>query len=125
MKIVNLSKTRPFGRASLVAAIALLSCAATTGVAAAAPFDEAPPNYVVRYADLNPAKAADAARLLRRIEYGADQVCGAVYAPDLNQRAVHRQCRADAIGRAVREANLPMVTALAERSAPPVTLAGE
>ena len=125
MKIVNLSKAWPVGLASLVAAMAALAFTAASGAATAGPFDETPPSYVVHYTDLDPAKAADAARLLRRIEHGAEQVCGAFYAPDLNQRAVHRQCRAEAIGRAMREANLPMVTALAQGSAPSVALAGE
>jgi len=125
MKIVKLSKTRPRGRASGVAAVALAVLAATSGAALAAARGEPGQSYVVRYGDLHPERPADAAKLLRRVEYAAGQVCGTESAPDLSRRAVYRHCRTDAIARAVREANLPMVTALAQRSTRPVTLAGE
>jgi UrcA family protein len=125
MKIVNLSKPRPRGRAIAVAALALAVLSGAAGAAQAAGPGEAEPSYVVRFADLNPARPADAARLLRRIEAAAGLVCGTESVPDLTQRAVWRRCRADAVERAVQEANFPTVTALAHRSATPVALAGE
>jgi UrcA family protein len=125
MKIVNVSKTRPLGRAIPVALAALVALSATAGAAQAAGPGEPDPSYVVRYADLDPARAADAARLLRRIEYAAGQVCGTEFTPDLTQRAVWRRCRALAIERAVQEAGLPLLTSLAHRSATPMALAGE
>jgi UrcA family protein len=124
MRIVNLSKARPPGRAIPVATLALALLAAGAGAVQAAP-GEPEATYVVRFGDLNPGKPADAARLLRRIEFAAGQVCGVEFAPDLAQRAVWRRCRAEAIERAIREADLPMVTALAHRAVQPVTLAGE
>ena len=124
MRISKLSNTRPVGRATVVAAVALAALATTSGGATAAPFDGQDVSYVVRYGDLDPARPADAAKLLRRIEYAAGKVCGSESAPDLTQREVWRHCRAATVARTVREANLPMVTALAHPSAPSAALAG-
>jgi len=121
MRIYSVSKTRLLGRAICVAAAVVAVAAASAGPTLAAE----PQSQTVRFGDLNPHQPADAAKLLRRIEYAAGVVCGDSNIPDLTQRAVQRRCYAVAVDRAVRDVDLPMVTALAQRSAPPVTVAGE
>jgi UrcA family protein len=122
MKNLKNSGVRPQGRALGCAASAVFLAAAALAGAA---FAETPNEVRVNVRDLNLQTPAGAQALLRRVSDAANQVCGGeplIY--NLGDRQRFRRCRAEAIARAVRDADTPMVTALAHRSAEPLTLAG-
>jgi UrcA family protein len=103
-----------------VAIAATVIAAATLGGVARA---ETPLEVRVNVRDLDPSTPAGAQTLLRRIRYAAELVCGDPYVYDLADRAQRFRCRAEAIDRAVREADIPLLTAFAHPSEP-VRLAG-
>ena len=98
-----------------LAALALLGTAVTLAptVANAAPDATITQSLVVRYADLDPTNAADAARLLVRISGAARAVCrNGFNAP------VQRECYEAAMSNAVAKVNFPLVnTMFASRGA--------
>ena len=71
-----------------------------------------PPSMTVRYGDLNLSTPEGTARLYRRLSYAAQQVCPAQQR-DLGDYARGRACQAEAIRRAVREINSPMLARVA------------
>jgi UrcA family protein len=93
-----------------LAGAALLASAAP--VVAAGQQEEPAASVRVSFADLDINKPAGAETLLKRIERAADAVCGE--APDPVARDfAPRQCRKDAVSRAVGRMNAPMLTAVA------------
>jgi len=81
---------------------ALSGCAALTAVAQAAPPADVP-SAVVKYDPARAATEQGASELYRRIAAAAAQVCPAVSSFGLVLNAQVRQCRQDAIERAVGE----------------------
>lgn len=78
---------------------------------AAAPASNAPPQAMVKFADLDLASDAGASTLLRRIEAAARMVCGNPREiQPLAQLLQVQQCNAQAIGRAVTVIGAPKVT---------------
>jgi UrcA family protein len=106
-----------------------LSLAATALLAYAQPasahLDDRSTSVVVRFADLDINHPAGAERLLDRIEQAADTACGGEPSSGLDgERRVYRQCRTDAITRAVDQLNAPLLTAVAAGRLKPIRLAG-
>ena len=92
-----------------LAALALLGTAATLAptVARAAPDATIRQSMVVRFADLDPANPADAARLLVRISVAAQAVCrNGANAP------VQHECYDAAMSAAVAKVNFPLVNTM-------------
>ena len=89
------------------AAVSALTLA-LAGAAVAQPRDWESP---VTYADLRIEREADARTLLQRINRVATRLCGG---PEISLRAkqVMQACRAEAVTRAVRQVNAPMLTAV-------------
>jgi UrcA family protein len=84
------------------------------------------PSVTVQYADLNLSGAAGAKAMLQRIHQAASAVCGAQPDSKIDQAArLHDQCVNQAIAGAVRQLDIPMVTALSRghRGAAPTALA--
>jgi UrcA family protein len=123
MNFVTVSNLRPRRRGCYGVALALgLSVVAASSGALAQ--DAAPRSVTVSVRDLDLQTPGGAARLMRRLEHAADTVCGDRFVIDLSQRRQFRSCRQAAVGRAVRDANAPMLSALAQRTVEPSTLAG-
>jgi UrcA family protein len=100
-----------------VLALCGASLLATAGLAAAAPAlaqsDDAPSIHV-SYADLNLGSRDGAKAMIGRIDDAASRVCGGP--PDmrlLDARAYYWACKGQAVERAVRQLDAPLVTAMA------------
>jgi UrcA family protein len=66
----------------------------------------------VSYQDLSLSRPADAAALLRRIEWAAREVCGELDGPrPLSQAVRGQQCYAEAVARAVSSLHAQALTA--------------
>ena len=79
----------------------------------------------VSYADLNLRSEPGARAMYGRIEDAAMHVCG--QQPDIHQlteRELYQKCKSQAVDRAVRDLDAPLVTAAAGRTASTVVLAG-
>ncbi len=114
-------------RSLLAAAVlggALLASApyATADYARAArPMD---PAVTVHFADLNPATPAGVAALYARIEDAAHTVCGPSFSLwDANAYRTWKECTRSTIDHTVRRINLPLLTALHQKAAPPLQVA--
>src|SRR5882724_6620789 len=70
------------------------------------------PTKVVRFDDLNIAKAAGAKVLYRRIQAAAQEVCPSFMTKDSHLLAVQRACVEQAIDNAVRSVNAAALTEL-------------
>jgi UrcA family protein len=113
---------RPYGRTLGCAACAILLAATAFGRDAIA---DTPNSVRVGVRDLDLGTDAGAQRLLARIKDAANRVCGQdAFELDLGRRSRFIHCRAEAIEQAVRAADAPTLTALAHRSAAPLTLGG-
>jgi UrcA family protein len=111
---------------ALGASLAVISGLAIGGAAAAQTdqFDH-PPSVNVAYGDLNLQSQAGAKAMLSRLEGAATDVCGGE--PDihlLDRQAIYQRCRAEAVDRAVRTMDAPLVTAMAGQSGATIVLAG-
>lgn len=73
---------------------------------------EGVPTVVVNYSDLNLGTNEGNVALYQRIAAAARQVCPLEDARNLSRAAHSKECRADAIGRAVRAVNSPQLAAL-------------
>jgi UrcA family protein len=103
-----------------LAVTALLACAQP----ASAQLDDRSASVVVRFADLDINHTAGADILLRRIERAADTACGGEPSFGLGgESRLYRQCRTDAITRAVDQLNAPLLTAAAAGRSKPIRLA--
>lgn len=99
-------------RNSIPGALALLAATICTS-AIAGPAQVSPPTQIIAFADLNLNSPAGVARLYRRIQRAADQVCE--FPPDLRElRAVResKSCKARAMERAVIQVDIPALHAL-------------
>jgi len=99
-----------------VAFTVVATCAAigALGTAHAASADV--PARTVRYSDLNLSTEQGALVLYERIEAAASRVCAADNMLDLDALATARVCREQAIAKAVRAVNMPMLASVhAER----------
>lgn len=87
----------------LAAAAALALSAAAVAPALAAPAADAPNQTAVKVSDLNLANPYDAARLMRRLEAAALNVCGAdtFSVRTVKLAARHSDCYRDALSNAV------------------------
>ena len=123
MNIVRFLASGGSRRALVCAATAAITLAAAAGAASAQPTPEG--GVRVRVADLDIRTAYGARILLARIKWAAGQACGdQPLLNDLGERLRFRQCREDAVERAVLKLDAPMVSALAHGSARPLALAG-
>jgi UrcA family protein len=80
----------------------------------------------VQYADLNLSSTAGAKAMLQRIHHAANDVCGPQPSSKIDRNArIHATCVDQAVTGAVRQLDVPMVTALyrGDRGAAPTTLA--
>lgn len=101
-------KTTNYTQRVAMAAIAAL-CLATAAMGAHA--DELiPAARTVRYADLNLNTPAGAAVLYKRIRDAAEQVCGDVHAPRLEEAAAAKACVARAVEAGVHAVNKVQLT---------------
>ncbi len=104
-----------------VAAVAFATVASSSAALAAEP----PTEVRVSTRDLNLQTPAGAQTLMHRIYSAATLVCGGgPLTLEIADYQSFRRCRADAVARAVRDADAPMVTALAYHGSAPMTLAG-
>jgi UrcA family protein len=79
----------------------------------------------VSYADLNLRSTDGAREMLSRIEGAATKVCGQEpEVQQLEERSLFKSCKAYAVGKAVRDLDAPMVTAMAGRESGTLRLAG-
>jgi UrcA family protein len=124
MNFLNISSSRRTRRGPCVAASLALGVAAATFGAAASAQEQPPRSVIVNVRDLDTQTPAGAAKLMRRIESAANTVCGDRFVLDLSQHRQFYACRSAAVGRAVQDANLPMLNALARRPADSLTVAG-
>jgi UrcA family protein len=119
---MDLEMTKSFVAHALglsLAATALLACAQP----ASAQRDDRSTSVVVRFADLDINHPAGADMLLGRIERAADTVCGGEPSNGLEgEGRVYRQCRTDAITRAVDQLNAPLLSAIAAGRSKPIRL---
>ena len=105
----------PSNRRSAVRMAALVGCfiAATfTGVAGAASPATDVPSVVVRFADLNLGTERGVRTLYARIAGAARTVCPDALISDLHSAARIHACQQQAIARAVREVNAPLLAAV-------------
>jgi len=92
---------------------AVLLAAAISPSAMAEPAPEIPPSLAVSYSDLNVASPAGVARLYRRIQKAAEQVCD--YPLDLDrvrEVMMRKGCKARATERAVMQVDISALNAL-------------
>ena len=73
------------------------------------------PSVTVNYGDLDLSTTAGTGRLYKRIVAAAEIVCPKSTAQDLQSLSAGRVCRADAIARAVRAVNSPLLAAIHEQ----------
>ncbi len=99
---------------------------AVTGALAVAGLAQAQTDIMtVRAGDLNLASSRGAAVALQRIDMAARGFCGEASPLDLSRTAASAKCRRDMMGKAVDKMAAPLVTALYEKAAPPVSLAAK
>ncbi len=92
---------------------ALAACAAIGAVGSAhAATAGSPPAIKVRYADLNLSTEQGSIALYGRIVAAAHEVCAADVFRDLRAAAAAKTCAAEAIARAVRDVNSPMLASV-------------
>jgi UrcA family protein len=110
MTTANLPQPQRRGTTVRIAALMGYVVAATaTGVAGAtSPADDVP-SVVVRYADLDLATDHGVRVLYARIAQAASTVCPEVPESDLHALAPSRACQQQAIARAVRAVNSPLL----------------
>lgn len=103
-----------------VAAAAVVVVLPVSGAAAAGANEEVRAQKIVRSVDLDLSSRRDAARLLRRIETAALQVCGAgpTSLSPVKQAIRRSPCFADAVATAVDRLKSPEVNLAYERSRP-------
>ena len=102
-------------RALVVMAAGLLVSAAL----AAEPIREfAVPRIAVEYGDLDLTSADGVQALHRRLAYAAERVCPRSDGLNLHDKALARECRKQALDRAVREIGSPELAALHAATAP-------
>jgi UrcA family protein len=109
MDIFSFSGGHTGRRTRLCAFAAALLCATWASAAAA---QGKPLSVTVKYRDLDLKSPAGAQRLLRRIKFAAEHVCGEAMIVDLAQRDDLRRCRDEAVERAVRDADIPTLSAI-------------
>jgi UrcA family protein len=98
-------------RSIAFATTVLLALAPVATLLAASPTSDEVPRVTVRFADLNLSTTQGAAALLRRIEFGARQVCGdGADRRRLAQWAVFRKCYSAAVARAVMDVGRPKLS---------------
>ncbi len=99
---------------------------ALSGALAAAGLAQAQTDTMtVRIGDLNLASSRGAAVALQRINMAARAFCGEASQLDLSGTAASAKCRRDMMGKAVDKTAAPLVTALYQKTAPPVALAAK
>jgi UrcA family protein len=102
-------------RAAMVSTI-LATCTAIGAIGSAQAANADSPALRIRYSDLNLSSEQGSLALYGRIVAAAHQVCDFADNRDLHSVAAARACREQAIARAVRDVNSPMLAALyAER----------
>jgi UrcA family protein len=104
---------------------ASLLAAASLSIAGAASAQSDATSIHVSYADLNLRSDQGARSMLERIDDAAMRVCGGQ--PDIRQlaeRDLFQKCKNQAVDRAVRDLDAPLVTAAAGRTGSTVVLAG-
>jgi UrcA family protein len=102
-----------------------LAVAAISAIAACGLAQAQTSTMTVRVGDLNLASSRGAAVALQRINMAARAFCGEASRPDLTGTAASAKCRRDMMGKAVDKMAAPLVTALYEKTAPPVSLAAK
>jgi UrcA family protein len=95
-----------------VAVTALAACAAIGSVGSARAATVEPPAVKVRYSDLNLSTEQGSLILYGRIVAAAHEVCAVDVFRDLRAVAASRACAAEAIARAVRDVNSPMLASV-------------
>jgi UrcA family protein len=101
-------------------AVAVIGALAAAGLAQAQT-----DTMTVRVGDLNLASSRGAAVALQRINMAARAFCGDASPLDFTGTAASAKCRRDLMGKAVDKMDAPLVTALYEKTAPPVSLAAK
>jgi UrcA family protein len=81
-----------------------------SAVAAAGDRGDEPLGHTVNFADLDLTRGPGVAALYARIRSAAQQVCGPVDARQLQALTNWKRCTKQAIARAVRDVNAPMLT---------------
>lgn len=104
------------GRLRTAMAFTVLACTALGAVGSAHAATAGSPAITVRYTDLNLSTEQGSLALYRRIVAAAHQVCVVEGISDPRAVVAARSCREQAIARAVRDVNSPMLAAVhAER----------
>jgi UrcA family protein len=107
-----------------VRAAAAVSIAVFAANLTGAPSAHASEPVLVHFGDLNVHSAAGAQVLLRRINWAATKACGTEpYIFDLGEQRRFHHCRIEAVDRAVRKVDSPMLDVVAGHVTAPVTLA--
>jgi UrcA family protein len=82
------------------------------GAASAAGLDSDVPSIVVKYSDQSLATDEGAYAVYRRITLAAEKVCPDVWSKDLSRRAKAKECRDEAVARAIRQIDNSRLAAL-------------
>jgi len=116
-KPMTSARLNPGGRLRTAVALTVLAtCTAIGAVGSARAASANAAGLTVRYSDLNLSTEQGALILYGRIVAAAYRVCAADNMLDLNAMAAARACREEAIAKAVRDVNSPMLAAVyAER----------
>jgi UrcA family protein len=110
---MNTFITRAMGSRAKFTMLALgAACLAAMGSASAATVDSDAPSLVVHYSSATLATQAGVHTLYQRLVQASRQVCPDSSIRDLGADARVRQCRDQAIARAIREINNPQLAAL-------------
>jgi UrcA family protein len=112
MTTTNLSHPSRRRTAMRVAMLVGSIIAAAAGVASAAGTPTEVPSVVVRFTDLDLGTDQGVRSLYSRIARAAHVVCPDAPIRDLNAAAQSRACQQQAIARAVREVNTPLLAAV-------------
>ena len=107
-------KMRLTQRAAAAAAATML----VSLVLAAEPSEFAVPKLAVEYGDLDITSAQGVQALHRRLAYAAERVCPRSNGLNLHDKAVARECRKQALDRAVRAIGSPELAALHAATTP-------
>jgi UrcA family protein len=99
-------------RRSVLAGVALLCGSAMALSAFAKGMDPETRAEVIEYQDLNLATPQAVQILYRRIENAADRVCGRVSPREMAAFDKYRECRGRAVTDAVKQNDIPALTAL-------------
>jgi UrcA family protein len=97
---------------TLVAGAALSALAFSFATVSRADDDTAPPQVIVKYADLDVSTAPGAAALYRRIDGAAEQVCSRMYTSTDAYRRHKNACLQQVIADAVTKVNEPALSAV-------------